>query len=171
MSPRLAMHPLRPDHLADLQALYADPDVVRFLTPLDEAAHLARIDEAARMWRTRGHGRVAVHDRESGRFVGRSGLQYWADRDEVEVTWALRHEFWGRGLATEAGRAWLDWGFARLDVPYITALIAPENSGSRAVAERLGMTVERTDVQHGREVLVYLARRPPESPDDAAGAG
>jgi RimJ/RimL family protein N-acetyltransferase len=159
------MHPLCRDHLPDLLALYADPDVGRFLTPLDESAHLARIDEAGRMWRSRGHGRVAVHDRGSGRFIGRSGLQYWADRDEVEVTWALRRETWGRGLATEAGCAWLEWGFAHLDVPYITAFIAPDNSGSRAVAERLGMTVERTAVQHGLEVLVYVAHRAPGSAD------
>ena len=120
-------------------------------------ADLARIDEAARMWAERGHGRVAVLDRESGRFLGRSGLQYWPGHDEVEVTWALRRDAWGRGLATEAGRAWLRWGLEHLAVPYITANIAPENTASRSVAERLGMTVLRTDVQHDRDVLVYAA--------------
>lgn len=153
------MHPLRRDHLPDLVALYADPDVGRFLAPLDEAGHLRRIVEAESMWRTRGHGRAAVLDRADGRFLGRSGLQFWADRDEVEVTWALRREAWGRGLATEAGRAWLRWGLEHLELPYVTAYIAPENLASRAVATRLEMTVLRTDVQHGRDVLVYAAHR------------
>ena len=154
---RLVMRPLRRADLAELVALYAEPEVLRFLKPLDEAGHLARIDEAARMWRERGHGRVAVLDREDGRFLGRSGLQYWPAHDEVEVTWALRREAWGRGVATEAGGAWLRWGLEHLAVPYITANIAPENAASRSVAARLGMSVLRADVQHGRGVLVYAA--------------
>lgn len=163
------MEPLRRDHLPDLLALYADPGVGEFLAPLDVAGHLQRIDEAQRMWQARGHGRVAVVDRSSGRFLGRSGLQFWADRDEVEVTWALRREAWGQGLATEAGGAWLRWGLENLDVPHITAFIAPENHASRAVAERLGMAVLRTDVQHGRDVLVYAAGRPDGALTNAVG--
>lgn len=156
---RLVMRRLGREHLPDLLALYADPEVSRFLKPLDEAGHLRRIEEAQQMWSTRGHGRVAVHERGSGRFLGRTGLQYWPAHDEVELTWAFRRDAWGRGFATEAGQAWLRWGFARLDVPSIVAYIAPENTASRAVAGRLGMTVRRTDVQHEREVLVYAAFR------------
>ena len=155
VTPRLAMRPLTRNYVADLVDLYADPGVTAFLKPLDEAGHLRRCLEAEDMWATRGYGRAAFHDRASGRFVGRGGLQYWPAFDEVEVTWALRRDVWGRGLATEAGEAWVRWGLERLEVPYITALIAPENTGSRAVAERLGMSVLRTDTQHGREVLVY----------------
>ena len=159
VTPRLVMRPLMRDHLADMLDLYADPAVTRFLKPLDEAGHLRRCLEAEEMWASRGYGRVAFHDRASGRFVGRGGLQYWARFDEVEVTWALCRDAWGQGLATEAGGAWVQWGLEHLDVPYITALIAPENTGSRAVAERLGMSVLRTDTQHAREVLVYALSR------------
>jgi RimJ/RimL family protein N-acetyltransferase len=152
---RLVMRRLSRSHLGDLLALYADPEITRFLKPLDRAGHLRRIEEAEQMWATRGHGRVAVHERSTGRFLGRTGLQYWPAHDEVELTWAFRREAWGHGFATEAGLAWLRWGFEHLDLPYITAYIAPENTASRAVANRLDMTVRRTDVQHGREVLVY----------------
>ncbi len=149
------MRPLTRQYLPDLLSLYEDPEVGRFLKSLDEAGHLQRLQESEEMWATRGYGRAAIHDRVTGRFVGRGGLQYWAHLGEVEVTWALRREVWGRGLATEAGGAWLDWGLSRLDVPYITAMIAPENTASRSVAERIGMSVLRADVQHGRRVLVY----------------
>ena len=159
-TPRLLMRPLTRAYVADLLDLYADPGVTRFLKPLDEAGHRERCLEAERMWAERGYGRAAFHDRGSGRFVGRGGLQYWPRFDEVEVTWALRRDAWGRGLATEAGEAWLRWGFERLDVAYITAMVAPDNAGSRAVAERLGMSVLRTDEQHGLEVLVYARNRP-----------
>lgn len=166
-TPRLVMRPLSPVHLPDLLSLYADPQVSRFLKPLDEEAHLRRIEETARMWATRGHGRVAIHDGRSGRFLGRGGLQHWCDHDEVEVTWALRRDAWGQGFASEAGQAWVRWGFAHLEVPYITAYIAPENTASRSVADRLGMSVLRTDVQHGRDVLVYALRRDEGTGDQA----
>jgi RimJ/RimL family protein N-acetyltransferase len=159
-TPRLVMRRLTSVYLADVLALYADPDVGRFLKPLDEAGHLRRFEEAAQMWAALGYGRVAVIEKARGRFVGRSGLQYWPQFDEVEVTWALRRDAWGQGLATEAGGAWLRWGLQHLDVPYITAMIAPDNTGSRSVAERLGMSVLRTDTQHDREVLVYARHRP-----------
>lgn len=168
VTPRMLMRPLTRDYVADLLELYADPGVTRFLKPLDEAGHLQRCLEAEDMWAMRGYGRVAFHELGSGRFVGRGGLQYWPRFDEVEVTWALRPQVWGRGLATEAGEAWLRWGFERLDVPYITAMVAPENAGSRAVAERLGMSVLRTDTQHGREVLVYARSREDLAVDGAA---
>ena len=165
-TPRLIMRPLTRAYLPDLVDMYEAPEVTRFLKSLDEAGHLQRLRESEEMWATRGYGRAAIHDRATGRFVGRGGLQYWAHFDEVEVTWALRREAWGQGLATEAGGAWLDWGLEHLDVSYVTAYIDPENTASRSVAERMGMAVLRTDVQHDRRVLVYARAR--EDARDAA---
>jgi RimJ/RimL family protein N-acetyltransferase len=160
---RLVMRPLTRASLADLLDLYADPEVTRFLQPLDEAGHLRRLREAEAMWAERGHGRVAIHDRVTGRFLGRGGLHHWPQFDEVEVGWALRSDAQGAGLATEAGRAWLEWGLTHLDVPYLTAYIAPDNSASVAVARRLGMSALRTDTFHGREVVVFALHREPGS--------
>jgi RimJ/RimL family protein N-acetyltransferase len=156
---RLAMRPLTVAYLPEMLDLYSDPQVIRFLKPLDEAGHLRRLRETEEMWAARGYGRVAVHDRVTGRFLGRGGLHHWPQFDEVEVGWVLRADAWGHGWATEAGRAWTRWGLEHLDVPYVTACIAPDNHASRAVAERLGMTVIRTDVLHDREVLVFALHR------------
>jgi RimJ/RimL family protein N-acetyltransferase len=156
----LSMRPLTIGNLPDLIALYADPRVTRFLQPLHEAAHLRRLEDAEASWASRGFGRVGLYERQSGRFVGRGGLHYWPQFDEVEVGWALRADAWGRGYATDAGHAWLQWGFTRLDVPYITAYIDPDNQASRNVARRLGMSPLRTDIFHDNEVIVYAASRP-----------
>lgn len=168
-TPRLTMRPLTRAYLPDLVDMYEDPEVTRFLKSLDEAGHLQRLRESEEMWATRGYGRAAIHDRATGRFVGRGGLQYWAHFDEVEVTWALRREAWGQGFATEAGGAWLEWGLEHVEVPYVTAYIDPENTASRSVAERMGMAVLRADVQHDRRVLVYARAR--EDRRDAAVPG
>ncbi|MEU9141309.1 GNAT family N-acetyltransferase [Streptomyces sp. NPDC048404] len=45
----------------------------------------------------------------TGEFIGRVGLNYWEQFNEVELGWTLKAETWGRGYATEAARACLDW--------------------------------------------------------------
>lgn len=155
----LAMRPLGTDHLPDMVELYADPTVTRFLLPLDEARHRRRLEENELSWASRGFGRAALYERSGGRFVGRGGLQYWPQFDEIEVGWALRSDAWGRGYATDSGRAWIQWGFAHLDVAYITANIDPANVASRRVAERLGMSALREETFHGRRVTVHAVYR------------
>jgi len=158
---RLVMRPLTAAYLPEMLDLYADPQVPRFLKPLDRAGHLARLREAEQMWASRGYGRVAIHDSGTGRFLGRGGLHHWAQFGEVEVGWALRADAQGRGYATEAGGAWVRWAFEHLTVAYVTACISPDNQASLAVADRLGMSVIREDTLHGREVLVFAAHREP----------
>lgn len=71
----------------------------------------------------------------------------------------LRREAWGHGYATEAVRACVDWGFATLPVPYITAMIHPENTRSARVAQRLGFEPVREDVLLGGPVIVHSLER------------
>jgi RimJ/RimL family protein N-acetyltransferase len=153
------MRPPDEGDLDDLLAFHDDPLVLKMFGAAnrDEVAEWIAI--ARRGWTERGHGRVVLLDRESGAFLGRSGLRHWPEFEEVEVGWSLIASARGCGLATEAGRTWIDWGFRNLDAPYFTANIAPDNTASIAVAERLGMTPLREDVLHGEPVVVYAARR------------
>jgi RimJ/RimL family protein N-acetyltransferase len=151
---RLRLVPLGPDFLDEFVALHEDPEVTRFITAFDRAAARLRIDQSEQDWRQRGYGMLAVLDRTDGRFLGRSGFRYWPEFEEVEIGWALEARFWGRGYATEAGRASLEWGFEHLDVPYFTAMIQPENTPSVAVAVRLGMRRGRPQLLERYEVTV-----------------
>jgi RimJ/RimL family protein N-acetyltransferase len=121
---------------------------------------LERLELNERAFRERGHGLVAIIERASGRFVGRIGLRYWPQFDETEVGWALRPEDWGKGYATEAAQACIDWGFREFDFPYLTAMIQPANVRSIRVAERLGMTQLRRDVLLDIPVIVYCLPSP-----------
>lgn len=133
--------------------------MTRFIQALDrgEAEERLRRDEVE--WRERGHGMLAVLEKESGEFLGRAGLKYWPQFDEIELGWALRRAVWDHGYATEAGRACVELGFAELDVPYLTAMINRANGRSIAVAERLGMSPVRDDELLGEPVVVYAVRR------------
>jgi RimJ/RimL family protein N-acetyltransferase len=156
----LHMTPLSLVHLADMVALYQDPEVTRFLAPLDEAGHRARLRESERSWRERGYGRAALYERSTGHFVGRGGLTYWPQFDEVELGWALHSDARGRGYATDSARAWMDWAFANTSLAYVTANIDPANTASLGVAGRLGMAPLREDTFGGRSVVVFAAWRP-----------
>jgi len=63
---------------------------------------------------------------------------------------------WGRGLATEAGRAVLDYGVERLALGRIIGLVDPANAGSIRVLEKLGMTRSGVIEYQGEETLEYV---------------
>lgn len=156
---RVQLRPLTLADLDDVLEMRADLDVVRFLGPLDRDQAKEWLLGVDRAWAEAGYGRAAIIDRATGRLVGHSGLRYWPEFDETEVGWTLRRDVWGRGLATEAGHASLRWGFENLDVPYITAIINPQNTRSIAVAQRLGMTPLRADTHFGEPATIYAMRR------------
>jgi RimJ/RimL family protein N-acetyltransferase len=153
------MRPPGEGDLDDLVAFHDDPLVRKVFGPAtsDEVAEWIAI--ARRDWDVRGHGRVVLRDPDAGTFLGRSGQRHWPQFGEIEVGWSLTAAGRGRGLATEAGRAWIDWGFRELDAPYFTANIDPDNAASIAVAERLGMAPLREDTLDGEPVIVHAVRR------------
>jgi RimJ/RimL family protein N-acetyltransferase len=156
---RLVLRPLGLADIDEFAALHDDPEVTRFVRRLERPEAEERLRLAEREWLERGHGMFAVLDGASGRFLGRVGLKYWPQFDETEVGWVLRRNAWGHGYATEAARACLDWGFSSLDVPYLTAMIQPENDASIRVARRLGMAPLRSDVLDGVAVVVFSLSR------------
>ena len=156
---RLLMRPVSDADLGRLVELHADPLVQRVFGVVTREEVADWVARARREWAERGHGRVSLFDRESGAFLGRCGLRHWPEFDEVEVGWVLLPDARGRGLATEAGRASIEWGLRDLGLPYVTAMIAPDNAASIAVAERLGMTPDREDTLHGEHTVVWTTPR------------
>lgn len=159
---RLRLRPLTSTE-ADVRAwveLHGDPRVNTFLGAYTTEEAVARLRFVERQWAERGHGLFAVELREDGSFLGRSGLQYWDQWDEVEAAWAYRFDAQGRGYATEAAAAFLAWGWRNLAVDTVTAMIVPENAPSIRVAERLGFAARRRADRFDHEVIVYELDRP-----------
>lgn len=153
------MKPVSTSDIDRLVALQEDAEVRKVFGSATREEVGEWIAGSEREWAERGHGRVAIFDRKTQNFLGRCGLRHWPEFEEVEVGWVLRPEARGRGVATEAARACLDWGFRDLRVPYITAMISPDNSASIAVAERVEMSPLREDVLDGEPVVVYYLGR------------
>jgi RimJ/RimL family protein N-acetyltransferase len=141
---RLVLTPIRAGDAVVLAELHRDPGIARWYawTP-EEAAAFARNQE--RGWREDGIGKWLAHDRGTGELIGRGGCSI-ADVDGercVEVGWAVREEFWGRGYATEIGRAGIAVARAELGATEVVAFTEVHNLASRAVMEKLGMTYVR----------------------------
>lgn len=156
---RLLLRRLGMEDLDEFAALHSDPRVTEFIRPLDRVAAEQRLRRDEDEWSARGHGLLAILDGADGAFLGRCGLKHWPQLGETEVGWALRRDAWGRGYATEGGAACIEWGFAELDVPYLTAMIDPRNTRSIRVAERLGLTPLREDTLLGDPVVVHSVDR------------
>ncbi|NYH92798.1 GNAT family N-acetyltransferase [Actinopolymorpha rutila] len=120
-------------------------------------------------WRMHGVGKWIAYDQVSGEVVGRGGLGRTPVDDDwgriyeflpaepwvgvahevrgpsvvhanwLELGWALRHEFWGRGYAAEIGRAGLAYAFDVLGMQAVVSCTDLPNVRSRAVMERIGM--------------------------------
>jgi RimJ/RimL family protein N-acetyltransferase len=175
-----------PGHAPDLQRIFADPRVARWydetLSPDQAAAQAAKYQAA---WDRDGAGKWIAYYRTTGEVAGRGGLSRipagapvaeaiaalvgpeWA-ADRLELGWALVESARGQGLATEIGRAGLDYAFSTLRASSVIAFTEQVNTASQAVMKRLGMryageiraegwTAGAPDVQPDAPFAVYLA--------------
>jgi RimJ/RimL family protein N-acetyltransferase len=110
-------------------------------------------------WALMGVGPWSVAERGSGDLVGRAGLWNEPGWPGVEAVWFIGRRWWGRGFATEAGRAAIRWAFTTQDVDEVVSVILPTNIPSIRVAERLGMTLSRSEYLHGADHHVYAISR------------
>jgi [ribosomal protein S5]-alanine N-acetyltransferase len=153
---------LRPFKLADqvaIHAVYADPEVMRFV---GHGAHRTMAETASAL-RTygevlerRGYSFLAVTERAGGALIGDAGLHPLGGiGPDVELGYTLARSAWGKGYATEVGRALVEYAFEVLRVPRVVAQVEPGNTASRHVLAKLGMSERETRTAYGRPHLLY----------------
>jgi RimJ/RimL family protein N-acetyltransferase len=121
-----------------------DPKVIEFLTgPLTMEQVNAFITGANKQFEERGFTLWATCLKETGELIGWVGLNYLDFQAHftpaVEIGWRLGSQYWGKGYATEAAKAVLDYGFNRLNLKELVSCTVPDNTRSRRVMEKLGM--------------------------------
>ena len=88
----------------------------------------------------------AVEERGTGALIGTCGIRIAGNYPGTpvegmhEMGWRIAETHWGRGYATEAARATLDWAWRTLAVSIVAAWTTAGNRKSWRVMERLGMT-------------------------------
>ena len=158
---RLAVTRLRADDFDLLCELHRDPAVMATLGGVrsDERTR-AYLAENLAHWDEHGFGLWIFRERATNAFVGRGGLRHVVleSQSEVEVTYALAREAWGKGFATEIAIAALDVAFRQLGLQDLVAFATPENVASRRVMEKVGFRYERDIVHHGERCVLYRLR-------------
>jgi RimJ/RimL family protein N-acetyltransferase len=136
---RLRLVPINARHASELWELHQDEGIARWY-PLSRKQALRFAERMESSW-TRGVGKWLAYEESSGALLGRGGPSWTAveGAECVEIGWALRQEVWGRGYATEIGRAGLDHAFSVRGVDEVVAFTEVHNARSRAVMKRLGM--------------------------------
>jgi RimJ/RimL family protein N-acetyltransferase len=144
---RLLLRMFSRDDLDDLSRIYADIEVMRYLSghPLTREETAGWLNYFVAGWEDYGFGWWAVVLKESGELIGHCGLQFIHVTPEIEVTYGLAAAHWLKGLASEAARACLRYGFEQLKLARIFALADPGNTRSHRVMERVGMKYDRTE--------------------------
>jgi RimJ/RimL family protein N-acetyltransferase len=153
-TPRLQLRPLEFTDEDDLLVYQSDPEVVRYVPWPVRTRDQVRAALHAYAGRTRmtetGDGIVlAIVWRPTGQVIGQTNLSI-ASRDDShgEFGYVVSRAFAGRGIATEASHAMLDYGFATLGLHRMTARLDARNYASAAVAEKLGMRREAMFVEN-----------------------
>jgi ribosomal-protein-alanine N-acetyltransferase len=134
----------------DLEAFYqlcSRPEIIRYAqsTPVASRDEALQFMMAAPLhdYATFGYGRFACVWKQTGEVIGFSGLKYLPEFEETELGYRFFREFWGMGLATEAGRASIDFARDDLGLTRLVALVHPDNRASENVLTKLGFAVEK----------------------------
>lgn len=154
---RLLLRRFNENDTDDVFAMRSDADLMRFIRQpqTDRAEAKSWISLVSSRWETDRIGFCAVIEKSTGKYAGWCGLWRLTESNEIEVGYALRKEFRGKGYASEAAGRFLRYGFEELNLKEIVAVARPENAASRGVMERLGMSYDYTGRFYESELVHY----------------
>jgi len=143
---------LRPLELADAKAMFAmdsNPNVHKYLwqNPTQQLEEtIAIIEKVQAQYVRNGIGRFATLLKETGEFIGWTGIKFIDDHIEngntnfFDYGYRLDEKFWGKGYATEASLTWLAYGFDQMNIDKMNAYTHQENAASNHILNKIGMT-------------------------------
>ena len=147
-TPRLLLRPLV---LSDAEALFElnkNPEVHKYLwqTPEKEIEESIKVIEYVnRQYAENNIGRFATILKETGEFIGWTGIKFVNDHVEngntnfFDYGYRLAEPFWNKGYATEATKFWLDYGFTQMNIEKMNAYTHAQNGASNHILAKAGM--------------------------------
>jgi [ribosomal protein S5]-alanine N-acetyltransferase len=146
------------DDWREFQKLASDPLVVQYLgngVPWPEDRVKEFVARQIEGWSKNGICLWKLLPKDSDTLVGICGLQPLPEGPDVEIGWWLAPSHWGQGLATEAARHALAYGFEVGNFQRIVAIAQAANRDSLRIMEKLGMRFEAEAVHKGIHVVIY----------------
>ena len=159
---RLRLRMFKADDLDALAEIYADPDVMQWMStgqPVPRERVEAAIPRFNERFREHGFGIFAVERKEDGALLGWCGIFHMDNTPEVEVAYMLGQPYWGNGYATEAASAVRDFGFNVVGLPRLVGITRPDNIPSQHVLEKIGLRYERDTVFYNMDCKYFALDR------------
>jgi [ribosomal protein S5]-alanine N-acetyltransferase len=146
-TPRLL---LRPFELSDAQAMFemdSTPVVHKYLwqkPSIDIEETIKTIEYVQKQYKENNIGRFATILKETGEFIGWTGIKFVTEEPEngninfYDYGYRLNEKYWGKGYATEASVAWLDYAFNQMKINEMNAYTHAQNGASNHILEKVG---------------------------------
>ena len=157
---------LRPFELSDIEAAYElnlDREVSKYTgdggVVSKQEIERRIVEHVLGDYKKYGYGRLAVEFKGESSFIGFAGLKYLDDLNEVDLGYRFAQKYWGKGIATEAGKACIKYGFKTLDLQKMIAMVLPANKGSIRVLKKLDFQFEKEFMEDGMLAHQYTLRK------------
>jgi len=146
---RLILREILPTDADSMFELDSDPYVHRYLgnNPVNDKEQIYQAIEFIRDQYVKfGIGRWAIVDKKTNHFLGWSGLKYITEETNGHINYydlgyRLIKRYWGKGIASEAALAAIEYGFNMLGLNEIYAIADQENDGSHSILKKVGFTL------------------------------
>lgn len=164
---RLILRPITEADVQDFFELDSNPKVHLFLgnqpvKGIEESQ--AAVANIMQQYKTYGLGRLAVIERTTNNFIGWSGIKYETSfRKEFnyyDLGYRFKEQFWGKGYATEAALASLNYGFKKLKLNKICAAAHINHTASNSILNTIGMQASGTFKDENELCNWYILQNP-----------
>lgn len=160
---RLILRPYQVGDLEDLYEIASDPIIFKYIAEPLATREFAKkvIDWSIDCMKKNTKEKIfkinmAIIHKSDNHFIGYCGLgPDDISPEEIEIYYAIKKEFWGRGLVTEAANEVLKFGFEILELNKIVTEIHPENVASIKIVEKFGMTFVRKQQGLNEHLKLY----------------
>lgn len=131
--------------ITSLIQMNKDEDVMRYFPSImSDDESISFYDRINKHYSDYGYGLFVVEEKVSNKFLGYTGFMMAQFESSftpcVEIGWRFNKENWGNGFATEAAKACLEYGFAKLNFIEVHSFTSVLNKKSEAVMQRIGMS-------------------------------
>lgn len=169
---RLRLRQYTLDDLDELARILSNPEVMKYSPrgpiPKDKVKQVTQeiLEFFLTHWEKHKFGVWAVIDKTS-QLIGHCGLNFLPNSPEVEVLYRFEQSYWNQGIATEATKASLRYGFEEVKLDRIVAITTPEHMASRRVMEKAGLKYEKDAHFYNLDVVYYALSREAWHQDDS----
>jgi len=165
---RLLLREMLPSDAEALFEMESNPNVHKYLwnKPLTEISEVhAYIELIRKQYLENNIGRFVVVLKETNELIGWVGLKYNTEivNNKVhfyDIGYRLNEKFWGKGYASEASHAWLDYGFNVMKIKTMEAAAHTANLASNKILQKIGMKITEQYMEDGVSWNWYELKNP-----------